>query len=142
MELKRGFVYDVIEDGRNLHPIVVLDDTLDKNGCIKGVAFTHNEEGSEFCKNILLPKEYVIESDSKGNKYEFQWEEIDRGRTSIIRTGFLKSLEIVEPKVKGQITEEGLEWIEEQVKGNYEELDGHIYNHCRNRRVSDSEIHD
>lgn len=142
MELKRGFVYEVIEDGRNLHPIVVMDDTLDKDGCIKGVAFTHNEEGSEFCKNILLPKEYVVESDSNGNRYEFQWEETDRGRTSIIRTGFLKSLEIVEPKVKGQITEQGLVWIEEQVKGIYDMVKGSISKHCINRRTGNNKRDD
>lgn len=142
MELKRGFVYEVIEDGRNLHPIVVMDDTLDKDGCIKGVAFTHNEEGSEFCKNILLPKEYVVESDSNGNRYEFQWEETDRGRTSIIRTGFLKSLEIVEPKVKGQIKEQGLVWIEEQVKGIYDMVKGSISKHCINRRTGNNKRDD
>lgn len=142
MELKRDFVYDVIEDGRNLHPIVVMDDTLDKDGCIKGVAFTHNEEGSEFCKNILLPKEYVVESDSNGNRYEFQWEETDRGRTSIIRTGFLKSLEIVEPKVKGQIKEQGLVWIEEQVKGIYDMVKGSISKHCINRRTGNNKRDD
>ena len=142
MELKRGFVYDVIENGKNLHPIVVMDDTLDKDGCIKGVAFTHNEEGSEFCKNILLPKEYVVESDSNGNRYEFQWEETDRGRTSIIRTGFLKSLEIVEPKVKGQITEQGLVWIEEQVKGIYDMVKGSISKHCINRRTGNNKRDD
>ncbi len=142
MELKRGFVYDVIENGKNLHPIVVMDDTLDKGGCIKGVAFTHNEEGSEFCKNILLPKEYVVESDSNGNRYEFQWEETDRGRTSIIRTGFLKSLEIVEPKVKGQITEQGLVWIEEQVKGIYDMVKGSISKHCINRRTGNNKRDD
>ena len=141
MELKRGFVYDVIEDGRNLHPIVVLDDTLDKNGCIKGVAFTHNEEGSVDYPNEPFPKKYVITRHSKGD-YKFKWNETRRGSTSIIKVGFLKSLEIVEPKAIGRITKRGLEWIEEQVKGNYEVLDGHIYNHCRNRSVSDNEIHD
>lgn len=141
MELKRGFVYEVIEDGRNLHPIVVMDTTYE-NGQIKAVAFTHNELGCDFYENILFPKEFVFEYDSNGNKYKFQWEERSRDRTSIIKTGFLKSLEIVGPEAIGQITEEGLEWIRERVGDKYDTVEGPISEHCRNKGTRDNEMHD
>ena len=126
MELKRGFVYEVIEDGRNLHPIVVMDDTLDKDGCIKGVAFTHNKEGGDFYKNISFPKKFVVECDSNGKKYEFQWEEIGERRTSIIGVGLNKLLEFLSSEPIGRINEDGLKWIEENLNGDYKIIDGHI----------------
>lgn len=141
MELKKGFVYEVKDDANKYHPVVVMDTTCEK-GRIKAVAFTHNEVGSDNYPNEPFPKEFVIECDSNGCKYEFQWEKRSRGRTSIIKTGFLKSLEIVDPKAIGQITEEGLEWIREQVKGNYDIVEGHISMHCRNMRTRDNERHD
>lgn len=138
MKYKRGFVYRV---KGGYHPVVVMDTTCE-NGRIKAVAFTHNEIGCEFCENILFPKEFVVEHDSNGCKYEFQWEKRRRGGTSIIKTGFLKSLEIVDSNAIGQIKEEGLEWIKEQVKGNYDIVEGHISKHCRNMRTRDNERHD
>lgn len=137
MKYKRGFVYRV---KGGYHPVVVMDTTCE-NGRIRAVAFTHNEVGRDNYPNEPFPKEFVIECDSNGCKYEFQWEENSHGRTSIIKTGFLKSLEIVDPNAIGRITEKGLEWIKEQVKGNYDIVEGHISKHCENMRT-DNESHD
>lgn len=125
MELKIGFVYEVIEDGRNLHPIVVMDTTYE-NGQIKAVAFTHDELGCDFYENILSPKEFVFEYDFNGNKYEFQWEEIGKRRTSIIDVGLLKSLEFLSSEPIGRINEDGLKWIKENLNGDYKSIVCHI----------------
>ena len=138
MKLKRGFVYGV---KGGYHPVVVMDATPE-NGRIKAVAFTHNEKGCDVCENVLFPKEFVVEHDSNGSKYKFQWEENSQGRTSIIKTGFLKSLEIVDPKAIGQITEDGLEWIRERVGDKYDEVEISISEYCKDMRTRDNESHD
>ena len=101
-------------------------DTTYENGQIKAVAFTHDELGCDFYKNILFPKEFVFEYDSNGNKYEFQWEEIGERRTSIIDVGLLKSLEFLSSEPIGRINEDGLKWIKENLNGDYKSIVCHI----------------
>ena len=125
MELKRGFVYRVNDGEDNRHPVVIMEDTPNE-GRIKGYAFTHNVKGGKIYTNFLFPKEYVVEYDSDGNKYEFQWEEIGQRRTSIIDVGLLKSLEFLSPEPIGRINEDGLKWIKENLNGDYKSIDCHI----------------
>ena len=33
---KRGYVYEVIEEGQSMHPVVIMDDILNKQGRIRG----------------------------------------------------------------------------------------------------------
>ena len=110
----------------NHHPIEIMEDTPNEFGRIKGCAFTHNEEGGGVYKNISFPKKFVVECDSNGKKYEFQWEEIGERRTSIIGVGLLKSLEFLSSKPIGRINEDGLKWIEKNLNGDYKIIDGHI----------------
>ena len=126
MELKKGFVYRVNDGEENHHPVVIMEDAPTEVGRIKGYAFTHDVKGGKIYKNILFPKEYVVEYDSNGNKYEFQWEEIGQRRTSIIDVGLLKSLEFLSSKPIGCINEDGLKWIKENLNGDYKSIDCHI----------------
>ena len=126
MELKKGFVYRVNDGKENHHPVVIMEDAPNECGRIKGYAFTHDKEGGDFYKNISFPKKFVVECDSNGKKYEFQWEEIGKRRTSIIDVGLLKSLEFLSSKPIGRINEDGLKWIEKNLNADYKSIDCHI----------------
>ena len=70
---KRGYVYEVCENGEKMHPVVVMEDAPSNSQFIKAVAFTHNEKGSSIHPNQPFPKEYVIKKHAKGI-YKFQWQ--------------------------------------------------------------------
>lgn len=124
---KRGYVYEVCENGEKMHPVVVMEDAPSNSQFIKAVAFTHNEKGTSIHSNQPFPKEYVIKKHAKG-MYKFQWQKTKKGSTSIITDGFLKTATIISPKHIGRIKKCGLKWIEPFVGNHYVEIQGHIYN--------------
>ena len=115
--LKRGYIYSVKDYDNNPHKIVLMEDYDGVSSRIKAVAFTHNEKGTSKHPNKPINKEFFVENDENGNPYKFQWEYLCVGRsTSIILHGFDKIVVNIKQREIGQITENGLKWIEEHVE--------------------------
>ena len=115
--LKRGYIYSVKDYSNNPHKIVLMEDYDGVSSRIKAVAFTHNEKGTSKHPNKPINKEFFVENDENGNPYKFQWEYLGVGRsTSIILHGFEKIVINIKQGEIGQITENGLKWIEEHVE--------------------------
>lgn len=113
--MKRGYIYSVKDYNNNPHKIVLMEDYDGVSERIKAIAFTHDENGSADSPNMKFNKDFIVEDDKDGNKYEFQWEYQDVGRsTSIITKGFLKLYANIKPQIIGQVSEAGLRWIEDQ----------------------------
>ena len=124
---KRGYVYEVVEEGLNMHPVVIMDNLLNQNGRIRAVAFTHDQYGSADFPNIPFDESFVVKTNSRNKKYQFQWE-----NTKIIQVGFLKRLQLLRHRHIGRITEAGLKYIAENVHV-FEECDGSVKKASKNR---------
>lgn len=124
---KRGYVYEVVEEGLNMHPVVIMDNLLNQNGRIRAVAFTHDQYGSADFPNIPFDESFVVKTNSRNKKYQFQWE-----NTKIIQVGFLKRLQLLRHRHIGRITEVGLKYIAENVHV-FEECDGTVKKASKNR---------
>ena len=115
--MKKGYIYSVKDYCNNPHKIVLMEDYDGVSSRIKAVAFTHNEKGTSKHPNKPINKEFFVENDENGNPYKFQWEYLGAGRsTSIILHGFEKIVINIKQREIGQITENGLKWIEEHVE--------------------------
>ena len=115
--LKRGYIYSVKDYSNNPHKIVLMEDYDGVSSRIKAVAFTHNEKGTSKHPNKPINKVFFVENDENGNPYKFQWEYLGVGlSTSIILHGFEKIVINIKQGEIGQITENGLKWIEEHVE--------------------------
>ena len=57
---KRGYVYEVVEEGQSMHPVVIMDDILNKQGRIRAVAFTHDQYGSVDYPNIPFDESFIV----------------------------------------------------------------------------------
>ena len=117
---KRGFVYEVVEEGLKMHPVVIIDNLLNKYGRIRAVAFTHNQYGNVDFPNISFDESFVVKTNYRNKAYQFQWE-----NTKIIQVGFLKRLQLLQHRHIGRITEAGLKYIEDNVYV-FEECDGPV----------------
>ena len=117
---KRGYVYEVVEEGQSMHPVVIMDDRLNKQGRIRAVAFTHDQYGSVDYPNIPFDESFIVKKNSRKKMFQFQWE-----NTKIIQVGFLKRLQLLHHRHIGRITEAGLKYIAENVHV-FEECDGSV----------------
>ncbi len=115
--MKKGYIYKVIDEVNNPHRVVLMEDYVPTMTKIRGVGLTHNAVGGRYVKNMRLTKDYFIEDDENGKKYEFQWHDLGNGRvTSMIKKGFDKPVGLlIEPPV-GQVKEEYLSIIAENVE--------------------------
>lgn len=115
--MKKGYIYKVRDYDNNPHKIVLMEDYDGVSNRIKAVAFTHDEIGTSKHPNKPISKNFIMENDENGNLYKFQWEYLGVGRsTSIILHGFDKIVVNIKQREIGQITENGLKWIEEHVE--------------------------
>jgi hypothetical protein len=106
---------DIIFGRKNsdaVHPIVYLKDSV--GGFFIGAMLTTSKN---FADNILMAAEHFKTNDEKGVKYELQF-----NNTHLVKAKLLKRNEWQPFRKIGELSDEGIEFVESKVSQEHEKL--------------------
>lgn len=114
--MKKGYIYKadvVFVRGVRLyyHYFVFLSKLDSDKDSFLGIMLTHSTE-KEFSDNHLLKPQHFHTVDEEGKKYEFQYDNTHVVHQLLEKNSFQNTTE----QEKGQLTEEGLNYIESLLK--------------------------
>ena len=109
---------DIINGEVTGHPIVFLEKLDEYN--FAGCMLTHRRPGPGY-ENIALKEEHFEQIDNTGKKYEFLF-----GETHFVKVRLLKEAAWGPFKKIGEVTEEGMNYLETKLEGQ-EPINWHHY---------------
>jgi hypothetical protein len=110
MNFRKGEIIYGRKNSDAEHPILFLEDK--DNLHFIGVMLTSKKRN----KNISLPKEYIIKQNENNESYEFQYM-----NTHFVNARLLKKNKWEPFRKIGEITPEGIEFVEQNIIGKDEE---------------------